>query len=43
MQHKIFTDFEEFRVTNAQLDGQWLINGGKDWRWTTESLAVGDC
>jgi AraC-like DNA-binding protein len=43
MQHKTFTDFDEFRATNAQLDGQWLINGGRDWRWTTESLAVGDC
>ena len=43
MRAQTYTDFDEFRATNAQLDGQWLINGGKDWRWTTELLTAGDC
>jgi AraC-like DNA-binding protein len=38
-----FTDFEAFRATNPQLGGQWLLNGGRDWRWNSDSLIAGDC
>jgi hypothetical protein len=27
MKREIFTDFDAFRATNPQLDGEWLING----------------
>jgi AraC family ethanolamine operon transcriptional activator len=37
-----FTDFEEFRASNPQLDGQWLINGRGEFKWRTESLSLGD-
>ena len=43
MRRETFTDFDEFRATNPQVDGEWLINGGSDWRWMTESLNVGQC
>jgi AraC family ethanolamine operon transcriptional activator len=43
MKREIFTDFDAFRATNPQLDGEWLINGGKDWHWSSDSVAVGDC
>ena len=43
MKRQLFSDFEKFRATNPQLDGQWLLNGGRDWRWSSESLAVGEC
>ena len=43
MKRETFTDFDAFRATNPQLDGEWLINGGRDWYWSTDSLAVGDC
>jgi AraC-like DNA-binding protein len=43
MRRETFTDFDAFRATNPQVDGEWLINGGKDWRWTTESLDAGRC
>jgi AraC family ethanolamine operon transcriptional activator len=38
-----YTDFEEFRATIEQLDGRWLLNGGKDWHWRHTSLKVGAC
>jgi AraC family transcriptional regulator, ethanolamine operon transcriptional activator len=41
--HRVFTDFDEFRATNPQVEGQWLIRDGKDFRWTTDSLRVGEC
>jgi hypothetical protein len=43
MRRETFTDFDAFRATNPQVDGEWLINGGSDWHWTTESLGVGQC
>jgi AraC family ethanolamine operon transcriptional activator len=43
MRRETFTDFDAFRATNPQVDGEWLINGGTDWRWITESLNVGQC
>lgn len=43
MKQETFTDFDAFRASNAQVEGQWLINGGTDWLWRTESLAVGSC
>ena len=43
MKRETFTDFDAFRATNPQLDGEWLINGGRDWHWSSDSLAVGDC
>jgi AraC-like DNA-binding protein len=43
MKRETFTDFDAFRATNPQLDGQWLLNGGRDYRWSSESLTVGDC
>ena len=43
MKRESFTDFDAFCATNPQLDSQWLINGGRDWRWSTDSLVVGDC
>ena len=41
MERATYTDFDTFRSTNPQVDGQWLINGGRNWRWITDSLAVG--
>ena len=41
MERATFTDFDAFRATNPQVDGQWLINGGSNWCWITDSLAVG--
>jgi hypothetical protein len=41
MERATYTDFDAFRSTNPQVDGQWLINGGRNWRWITDSLAVG--
>jgi AraC family ethanolamine operon transcriptional activator len=38
-----FTDFEEFRSTIQQLDGEWLLNGGNDWRWHCTALKLGEC
>jgi len=32
MERQDFTDFDAFRTTIQQLDGGWLLNGGKDWR-----------
>ncbi len=43
MQIQTFTDFDAFRASNPQVDGQWLINGGKDYWWKTEFLPVGYC
>jgi hypothetical protein len=43
MKQDTFTDFDAFRAPNPQVEGQWLINGGTDWLWRTESLASGDC
>jgi len=43
MKRETFTDFDAFRATNPQLDGEWLINGGRDWHWCSDSLAVGEC
>ena len=43
MKRATFNDFDAFRATNPQVDGQWLINGGGNWRWDTDSLAVGRC
>ena len=43
MQIQTFTDFDAFRASNPQVDGQWLINGGKDYLWKTEFLPVGYC
>jgi hypothetical protein len=43
MQRQDFTDFDVFRTTIQQLDGGWLLNGGKDWRWHRTSLKVCDC
>jgi AraC family ethanolamine operon transcriptional activator len=43
MQRQDFTDFDVFRSTIQQLDGGWLLNGGRDWRWHRTSLKVGDC
>jgi hypothetical protein len=46
MKREIFTDFDAFRATNPQLDGEWLINGNQ-WREIGTgvqcSFAVGDC
>jgi AraC family ethanolamine operon transcriptional activator len=41
MHAQIFTDFEEFRASNPQVDGQWLINGKGDFEWRAESLQLG--
>jgi hypothetical protein len=43
MQREDFTDFEAWRASIQQVDGAWLLNGGKDWRWHNTSLKVGDC
>jgi AraC family ethanolamine operon transcriptional activator len=43
MQREDFTDYEAFRASIQQVDGGWLLNGGKDWRWHRTSLKVGDC
>ncbi len=43
MQREDFTDYESFRASIQQVDGGWLLNGGKDWRWHRTSLEVGDC
>jgi hypothetical protein len=37
------TDSDAFLATIQQLDGEWLLNGGKDWRWHRTSLKVRDC
>jgi len=42
MERATFTDFDAFRATNPDLDGRWLINGGSTWRWSTDSLVVGE-
>jgi len=43
MQRDDFTDYEAWRASIQQVDGAWLLNGGKDWRWHNTSLKVGDC
>jgi AraC family ethanolamine operon transcriptional activator len=43
MKRQDFTDFDAFRATIQQLDGGWLLNGGKDWRWHRTSLKVREC
>ena len=41
MEQTTFTDFDAFRATNLQVDGHWLISGGGTWRWSTDSMALG--
>jgi AraC family ethanolamine operon transcriptional activator len=43
MTTRVFTDFDEFRATNAQIDGEWLLNGGSEWGWRTDSVDAGEC
>jgi AraC-like DNA-binding protein len=41
MERSTFTDFDAFRATHPHVDGQWLINGGSTWCWSSDALAVG--
>jgi AraC family ethanolamine operon transcriptional activator len=40
---QFYTDFDEFRATNAHLDGEWLLNGGSEWGWRTDAVDAGNC
>lgn len=41
MTTRTYKDFDEFRATNPQLEGQWLLNGGTNWGWRTDSVQTG--
>jgi hypothetical protein len=43
MGRQSFTNIDAFRTTIQQLDGGWLLNGGRDWRWHRTSVKVRDC
>lgn len=42
MESIIYTDFDEFREINSELDGQWMSYGKRCFHWKAETVALGN-